>query len=342
MTFVNTEGVVCVQIAEIRRFFPTSHQMNTALATTTTLVAEVALALHPILIKQLGTTLPTQLLSRLGVYTILGLSLASAQERTWTWGSKRAALASIGLGAMNLVHIASSYLSYELLPAGSALALFYTYPFFNILAGVLFLGDTLDTRILPLMAMAFAGVLLIAKYTHNGEETDDQKKEKEDRFKGYGTITTGVIASMVSALTETMIFLVAKTAEEPSPYLAILRLYPAAFAGLLGWIVLSGTEAVRTAFGSTIFFHREPISTDLKGVWIPMLLFNVFIGFLGYSLRFFSIPRLPTAIFSILTFVGVAAGYGWGLAYAKEVPSAGALAGAGLITGALGILRFVS
>jgi drug/metabolite transporter (DMT)-like permease len=70
-----------------------------------------------------------------------------------------------------------------------------------------------------------------------------------------------------------------------------------------------------------------------------MLLFNIFIGFLGYSLRFYSIPRLPTAIFSILTFIGVAAGYGWGLLYAKEVPSMGALAGAGLITGALGLLR---
>lgn len=289
--------------------------MSTQLATITTLVAEVALALHPILIKQLGTTLPTQLLSRLGVYSVLGLLLASSQERAWTWGSSASAATSIGLGAMNLVHIASSYLSYELLPAGSALALFYTYPFFNILAGVLFLGDSFDMSVIPLLIMAFVGVLLIAKYTKDGNHKDDEKKD-------YGSIGTGVAAALVSAITETMIFLVAKTAEEPSPYIAILRLYPAAFVGLLGWI----------------FFHREPISTNTS-VWIPMLLFNIFIGFLGYSLRFYSIPRLPTAIFSILTFVGVAAGYGWGLMYAKEVPSAGALAGAGLITAALGFLR---
>jgi len=40
--------------------------MSTAqLATATTIVAEIAMALHPILIKQVGVNLPTQLLVRL-------------------------------------------------------------------------------------------------------------------------------------------------------------------------------------------------------------------------------------------------------------------------------------
>jgi drug/metabolite transporter (DMT)-like permease len=217
---------------------------------------------------------------------------------------------------MNLLHIGSSYLSYNHLPAGSALALFYTYPFFNILAGVLFLGESFDTAILPLLLAAFVGVLFIAKYTKDGDEnsvtTDGPKKN----------ITLGVIASLISALTETMIFMITKTGEEPTAWLPILKLYPGALAGLLAWGVWSGAE----------------FQTTLKN-WTPLLLFNVFVGFLGYSLRFWSIPRLPTAIFSILTFIGVAAGYGWGLLYAKEIPSKGALFGAGLITGALALLR---
>jgi drug/metabolite transporter (DMT)-like permease len=83
--------------------------------------------------------------------------------------------------------------------------------------------------------------------------------------------------------------------------------------------------------------HNKPDRFLIK--WLYQVVFNIFIGFLGYSLRFWSIPRLPTAFFSILTFIGVAAGYGWGLMYAKEVPSKGALFGAGLITGALALLR---
>ena len=107
---------------------------------------------------------------------------------------------------MNLVHIGSSYLSYEHLPAGSALALFYTYPFFNILAGVLFLGDSFDFKLLPLLAMAFLGVILISKYTKdtNGDEQGSSKKEGFDAQTQKKSILIGVVASLISALTETI------------------------------------------------------------------------------------------------------------------------------------------
>ena len=299
--------------------------MSAELATITTIVGEIALALHPILIKQLHTSLPTQLLSRMGVYTVLASSLASENDRTLTWGSNKAIAQSLGFGLINLVHIATSFLSYELLPAGSALAIFYTYPFFNILLGVLFLGDSFDLKTIPLLVMAFVGVIMIANYTKEGKEEQNGKvKEGQAENAGNYKIALGVGAALVAAITETLIFLVAKTAEGSSPFIPILRLYPAAFLGIIAWI----------------FFKGAPISRD-SSVWIPMMLFNVFIGFLGYFLRFFSIPRLPTAIFSILTFIGVAAGYGWGLIYAKEVPSLGALGGAGLITASLGILRYI-
>jgi drug/metabolite transporter (DMT)-like permease len=298
------------------------------LATLTVIIAEIALSLHPILIKQIGVNLPTQLLARLGTYSFLGAAFSSPSDRKFSWGSWSTAQKSLLFGLMNLIHIGASYLSYEHLPAGSALALFYTYPFFNILAGVLFLGDTLDTKILPLMAMAFLGVVMIATFTKDGDEKhkDDAEKEgeKKEGFKAPSdkSIPLGIAASLVAAMTETMIFLVAKTGEEPSPFLPVLKLYPGALLGLLAWIG----------------FRKSDLNFKIQN-WIPLLLFNCFIGFLGYSLRFFSIPRLPTAIFSILTFIGVASGYSWGLLYAKEVPSLGALAGAGMITGALGILK---
>ncbi len=303
--------------------------MSTAqLASATTILAEIALALHPILIKQIGVNLPTQLLARLGTYSVLGTAFSDKADRQLSWGTTSKAAQSILFGLMNLVHIGASYVSYNHLPAGSALALFYTYPFFNILAGVLFLGDSLDTKIIPLMAMAFAGVLMIAKYTKEGEAENPEATENPAEAEKLSekpaqkkNIALGITASLISAITETLIFMIAKTGEEGSPWLTLLKLYPAAFAALLGWITVT----------------KAPVNTA-AGNWIPLILFNVFIGFLGYSLRFWSIPRLPTAVFSILTFIGVAAGYGWGLVYSNEVPSAGALTGAGLITGALAFL----
>ncbi len=284
---------------------------TTQLATVTTVVAEVALALHPILIKQIPTGLPTQLLARLTTYSVLAALLAGPRDWAASWGSLAVSANSIVFGLMNLIHIGTSYLSYQHLPAGSALALFYTYPFFNILAGVLFLGDSFDWTLLPLFFLAFAGVMLISYYTKDGNGGTAKKN-----------IPLGVGASLVSALTETLIFLIAKTGTEKTAWLPILRLYPGALAGLLA-----------------VFSVKQIVPEFSKDVWIPLLLFNIFVGFLGYSLRFFSIPRLPTAIFSLLTFIGVAAGYGWGLMYAKEVPSLGALAGAGCITGSLGLMK---
>jgi drug/metabolite transporter (DMT)-like permease len=296
--------------------------MNTGnIASITTIVAEIALALHPILIKQVAVGLPTQLLARLGTYSVLGGLLAGPTEKALSWGSFGSAFESVLLGLMNLVHIGSSYFSYQHLPAGSALALFYTYPFINILAGVLFLGESFEVKYIPLFMLAFLGVLLISNYTGAGEGEGEDGAEGDD-VKVKKNIGLGVAAALVSAVTETMIFLVAKTGEGGSPWLTILRLYPAALVGLVGWIGFSGASW----------------KTSVES-WIPLLLFNVFIGFLGYSLRFWSIPRLATAVFSLLTFIGVAAGYGWGLMYAKEVPSAGALLGAGCITGALAFMQ---
>lgn len=301
----------------------------TTLATAATLTAEVALSLHPILLKQVSTNLPTQLLARLGIYSVLSGSLASSKEITEVYGSIPSTLKYIGFGLMNLIHISSSYISYKNLPAGSALALFYTYPFMNILASSLFLGEKMDWKTLPFMILAFVGVLMIAKASHEEEgmedlETSETKKDTEKTPKEKHNIMLGVTMSLISAFTETLIFMVAKTAsaETSTPWGPILKLYPGALAGLLAWVV--GT-------GQSFDFSSK--------TWVPLILFNMFVGFLGYALRFFSIPLLKTSVYSLLTFVGVASGYAWGLLYAKEIPSLLALGGAGLITGSLAFLK---
>jgi drug/metabolite transporter (DMT)-like permease len=65
-----------------------------------------------------------------------------------------------------------------------------------------------------------------------------------------------------------------------------------------------------------------------------MLLFNALIGFVGYAVRFYTIPKLDTAVFSLLTFVGVVASFVWGLLLAKEKPTSMTMVGAGLISAA--------
>ncbi len=299
--------------------------VSQSLASYTTILAEIALALHPILLKQIPTNLTTQLIARLGTYSVGAYAFASPQQVSNTFTS----WSSMGYGLMNLVHIASSYESYKHLPAGTALTLFYLYPFFNILGASFFLKESFDTSKLPFFITAFLGVLLISKYTQD-EDTPTHKEDDgfEDKDKQPQPSSLppkpkkntmyGILMSLVSALTETMIFLLTKSNNEATPWGTMLQLYPGALLAL----------------GAYTIYNKTPVSTT-PSVWTPLLLFNIFIGFIGYSLRFFSIPLLPTTIFSLLTFIGVAAGYAWGLMYAQEVPSWGAIAGAGLITGSL-------
>ena len=79
---------------------------------------------------------------------------------------------------------------------------------------------------------------------------------------------------------------------------------------------------------------------DFRGsVWLPMLLFNIVVGFVGYCLRFYAIPLVPTVIFSLLTFIGILASFGWGYLFVGEVPSTISAIGAAVITAAVGLSR---
>jgi hypothetical protein len=75
---------------------------------------------------------------------------------------------------------------------------------------------------------------------------------------------------------------------------------------------------------------------------VPLIFFNVFIGFVGYLMRFYAIPLLPTSIFSLLSFVGVVTAYGWGNLFAYETPSLKGMLGAALVTASIGGIRFIN
>jgi len=281
--------------------------------------SEIFLALHPILLKTIDVPLLTQLVLRLGTYTALGGAFAQTADWNQTWGSFDAIKISMLSGIMNLIHIGSSYTSYKHLSAGSSLALFYTYPFMNILMGVLVLGETVSLWVMPLLLIAFVGVLLIS-YSENEREVTNEDK---DDSKNRKNTNYGIAMALLAAFTESLIFLIAKTSARKNPFVNIIQLYP---FGFLILAVYSG------------YTNFKNITADPTQI-MQIIGFNVFIGFIGYSLRFYSIPRLTTVVFSILTFVGVAAGYGWGLIFANEKPSVLALTGAACITGSVGLME---
>lgn len=273
--------------------------------------SEVALALYPILIKKVPTDLGTQLLARFFTYTVLGLTFASWRdiERSWGWGY--GAARSLFLGTLTLFHVATSYYAFQQLPAGAAMTLFYTYPIWNLVVAAFLYGDIPNPTQIALVAAAFVGVGLIAAGTEKKDKENNAKEgEKQIDWKG-------VVAGLLAAVTETLMYYVVRTAAQPSAIFSVLELYPGALVGLL------------------TYYAAKAQPPDLsKETWIPLLLFNAVVGFLGYTLRFYAIPRVTTLIFSLLSFIGVVASFIWGWFFVEEVPTWLTGIGATLITGA--------
>lgn len=285
------------------------------------IIAESLLSLYPILLKLNPLPVSAHILSRFGTYTLASGALADRLDWKQTWGSGHSALMTLISGLMTIVHVGSSYVSYRHLEAGNALALFYVYPFLNVLGGILFYGETLALVLVPLFLLAFIGVLLIGQ---SENETPNSELQKMRNVK------LGISMALLSALTETVIYFVVKKSERLNPYVSILQLYSAGFIGLLGFEAYKG------------FPSLAGLVSGLKSVsWIQLITFNIFVGFIGHVLQFYSIPKVPTAIFSLLAFIGVGAGYGWGLLFANEKPSMKALLGAGCITGATALLQLI-
>lgn len=265
--------------------------------------SEIVLALYPILIKLVPTNLATQLVARFLVYTGLALALANYSDIKETWLTFAGAGSSLLFGVLTLLHVGASYFAFARLPAGTAMSLFYTYPIWNLLGAMFLFGESFRVTHFILVAVALVGVYLVTK------------KEEEDK-NPYDW--AGIVAGLGAALTESLMYFVVRT-KSPNPFYSILQLYPGGLVPLL----------------AGIFLTKEPISTA-GNVWTPLVLFNAFVGFAGYALRFYAVPRVKTIVFSLLSFFGVLASFGWGYLFASETATPTALLGAMLIAGAAG------
>lgn len=270
--------------------------------------SEIVLALYPILIKLVPTNLWTQLIARFLVYTGLALFLADWSNVQETWLTIEGATSSLFFGSLTLLHVFLSYFSFSRLPAGEAMSLFYTYPIWNLLGASILFGESFSLLSLVLVIVSLIGVYFVTKKDESDKQSLDWK---------------GIFAGLGAALTESLMYFVVRT-KSPNPYYSILQLYPGGLVPLL----------------AGVFLQAPPISTE-GSVWLPLLAFNALVGFAGYALRFFAIPKVKTIVFSLLSFFGVIASFGWGYLFAQETATTSSLIGAMLIAGSAGASKFI-
>ena len=248
------------------------------------IVSEFLLGLYSLLIKSVPTNLSTQVLARMGTYAIGAFVAGLATNRLPSLSPSHL----LSMGTLNAVHIASSYYAFKELPSAVSLSLFYIYPFFNILFSSVFLNEKITSATLPWLAISFIGCLFVFFPT-----------EPIQNWKGYLSI-------LVSALTESLIYIVFRSKYEPTEFQGVLHLYG---GGLLATLL--------ARFANII----EPFDFSFS-TWKPLLLFNLLIGFIAYSTIFTAIPKISVEVFASLAFFGVLSGFVFGELGGEKRPTA--------------------
>lgn len=280
------------------------------------LLSEALLALYPQLIKQ-NELVELQLQVILRVLVIFALSyMYILYERRR--GDDRVPQRKLGIsmkyGAINSLHIASSYYAFQKLDSSDALAIFYTYPIWNMVLSNVMLGDKIDRSRLYAVVVAFIGVLCVLQ-------------PNVGVMKTYGW---GIVAAFTSALTESLLFVSfhdSKNPQRPSE-----RMFEQ-YAGTLVYVVAS------LLFMNKFFSHKISGDTSLQRELIgKIILFNVVIGFSMHLTRAWAARYSRPETFSVLSMTGVLFGFLYQLIFERKSPSKLKLFGGFLIMagGALG------
>ena len=282
-----------------------------SLASAALVSAETILALTPIAIKKTPLDPVSAIWSRLLTSTALGYGFTSDHGV-----AKEQVGHAAALGYTNLLHVASSYESFRHLPAGQAMSLLYTYPFWNLVFVSVFNREKILEREYWIMGVAAVGSVLLNMDPGHAAPTALGRKANP---------WWGLLMGIVMALTE-------------SGMHTILKELNWLDAAKSVWVVKSSASLW---FGGALFLQelffggsRDPVSE--KGTWWDAVLLTLFHGvsiFSGYWLRYYAVPRLSTVTYSILSYAGLLASYMFGYFFLGEHPGWLSLVGAAIIIG---------
>jgi drug/metabolite transporter (DMT)-like permease len=305
-------------------------QINPTLAVV---YGELVLSLYPILLKTVNTSLFTQTLARFIVFPALALTFGPFSDFKKIWTDPYETFAASLQGLFNLSHVLVSYISFKTLPTGSAISLFYLYPIFNMIIGSVLFNESYPSHILLLIPLALIGTYLIASSeTTSAPETEpfkDTNPQKEDLKKPMSKKAIGIAAAILAALTESVIFMFVRTNTDAlkSPFYTVDHLYPAGLVALL----LYGFSGKATG--------QNVLDTSPK-TWAKLIGFNALLGFTGYIARFYGLAKISTALFSLLSFVGVVSAYIWGILFTGEKITKRGVIGSACIASSIAFMRY--
>lgn len=268
------------------------------------IISELLLGSYSWLVKTVPTNLSTQLLVRMMTFALGSVVMGLSSGQLLAPNISHL----ISLGALNTIHILSSYYAYSQLPTTVSLPLFYIYPLINVFLSSVLLNNKFTLSTLPWLLFSFMGALTIVFQ------------------KGALSFSpTGIIAILIAALTESLIYIVFKSNYETSHFQGVFHLY---FGGLIAVLLARLTNLL------------EPF--DFKStVWKPLVTFNILFGFIAFSIVTYSIPYMPSELFASLAFFGILSAYIFSEIGKEKKPSTPTIIGSLMIVIGAAAVRYL-
>lgn len=241
------------------------------------LAGEFLASLYPQLLRIVRASIDVQTLIRVLVYA--GISYAFVRQGN--------AKPDFVQGAVNSLHILSSYFAFRSISSGNALALFYTYPLWNLVLSRIFQKEVIDTQNAVFTFVGVVGAVMVALSSSVAENNKS------------GSVY-GVLAALLAAVTESIMYLAYHNKDSDlKPVERVFGLYSGSlpYVGIL-CIVRWITQGTKGLLGDT----------TLRGVGL-MVAFNSVVGVLSHVLRANAMLSLRTDVFSALSLAGVIMGY---------------------------------
>ena len=257
------------------------------------LIGESLLSFYSIFVKKINVDLILQVWSRFFAYVVI-----SSVFVDWEFIYKSiTSIYGLLLSATTILHVYSSYRSFQLLDSGVATTLYYIYPIIILLLS--------GTALSPFLLFPLFGVYLIANdfnnskdtrrepYKNDSDETDSIIKKDTKMKENFWN--EGIFMAIMAALTEAIIFYFVKNIKTMNNWNHLFLSY------FIGAIVL------------TPYLWKNIVNMKLYGGVSLSLAVNAFIGLVGYYLRFYAISRLDTYIYAVLSYFGIVMSYVYGV-----------------------------
>jgi drug/metabolite transporter (DMT)-like permease len=258
------------------------------------LIAESLTSLYPVIVKYIKLDILYQVWNRLLVYFLISLIFID-----WSFIAKNFLnMNSIILSIINILHIYFSYKGFLALESGISYSIFYTYPIMILLMA----GITWNYKNVSFISLAFIGVLLLNYSHYDSQEKSDSAKINSKK------ITMGVIYILLAAFTEALMYFYVRRIKTDNNWNQMF------FSSYLGAFLLSVFLFIKNKDKNDDSNNKELFTNNLS----KMTLLNIFIGSIGYYLRFYATYRLDPLFYSMLSYFGIFMAFIYGIIFNKE------------------------